>query len=379
MSKPIESMHQVSENTSIAQTLQRARLATRVMLHCSVALLVALVFSGCGGQGDRAKTKGEVNSSDHEGTNHARVLRRGLPGEPRTLDPQLADDDFSFQIVRDLYEGLTAEDAFGKIVPGAASAWTVDETGTIYTFQLRPDAKWSNGDRTVASEFVQGMRRAVDPKLASGSAALLAVVKGASDIIAGSRPVSELGVIALGDSVVRIVLAHPAPFILQILSQPIAAPFHLGATSTLQVHNTSENAVYNGAYTLTGRVPGSYIDLARNPNYWNSKQVSIELVRYINVESQETELREYMVGQLDMTFTIPMSDLSRALQEFGPEVQMVSTLGTVYLALNLTAGPLKDNLELRQALAMAVDKEQIAKRLMMGVTPAYTFVATGDQ
>jgi len=301
---------------------------------------------------------------------HDRVLRRGLPGEPRTLDPQLADDDFSFQVVRDLYEGVTAEDAYGQIVPGVASAWKVDDSGTVYTFSLRPDAKWSNGDRIVASEFVEGMRRAVDPKTASGSAGLLAVVKGASEIIAGKRNISELAVTAVDDSTVRMQLEHPAPFILQILSQPIASPVYRGSKS-------SAGTVYNGAYVLESRVPGSSIELVRNPNYWNSSKVSIERVRYVNAESQATELREYTAGQLDMTFTIPMSDLSRVLQKFGPEVQMAPTLGTVYLALNLMDGPLKNRVDLRQALAMAVDKEQIAEHLMMGATPAYTFVANG--
>ena len=128
------------------------------------------------------------------------MLRRGLPGEPRTLDPQLADDDFSFQIVRDIYEGLTAEDSYGQIVPGAASSWTVDDSGTVYTFSLRPDAKWSNGDRILASEFVEGMRRAVDPATASGSAGLLSVIKGASEIIAGRKKASDLAVTAVGDA-----------------------------------------------------------------------------------------------------------------------------------------------------------------------------------
>jgi oligopeptide transport system substrate-binding protein len=308
--------------------------------------------------------------SGPSGPTHDRVLRRGLPGEPRTLDPQLADDDFSFQVVRDLYEGLTAEDAYGQIVPGVASAWKVDDSGTVYTFSLRPDAKWSNGDRIVASEFVEGMRRAVDPKTASGSAGLLAVVKGASEIIAGKRNISELAVTSVDDSTVRMQLEHPAPFILQILSQPIASPVHRGSKS-------SAGTVYDGAYVLESRVPGSSIELVRNPNYWNTSKVSIERVRYVNAESQATELREYTAGQLDMTFTIPMPDLSRVLQKFGPEVQMAPTLGTVYLALNLVSGPLKNSVELRQALAMAVDKEQIAEHLMMGATPAYTFVANG--
>src|SRR5579862_252718 len=159
------------------------------MLRCGILLAVLLALLACD---HRTQSNNAVNEPFASGTEHARVLRRGLPGEPRTLDPHLADDDFSFQVVRDLYEGLTAEDPYGQIVPGVASTWTVDDTGTIYTFSIRPEAKWSNGDRVLASEFVEGMRRAVDPKTASGSAGLLAVVKGASQIIAGQRNVSDL-------------------------------------------------------------------------------------------------------------------------------------------------------------------------------------------
>jgi oligopeptide transport system substrate-binding protein len=362
-------MHQVTEIARIAHPRRDTTQArAKFVLRCSV-LLLALGLGGCGSYNegkDRSPTENAANAQ-------VRVLRRGIPGDPRTLDPQLADDDFSFQVVRDLYEGLTAEDPYGQIVPGTASTWTVDDTGTVYTFSIRPEARWSNGDRVVAGEFVEGMRRAVDPKTASGSAALLAVVKGASQIIAGQRSVSELGVEAVGDSIVRIHLEHPAPFILQILSQPIAAPLH----SSIRASSGPDNTVCNGAYILVKRVPGSTIELAHNSNYWNSSNISIQRVRYINAESQATELREYSAGQLDLTFTIPMPDLPRAIEEFGSEVQMAPTLGTVYLALNLESDPLRSSVDLRKALAIAVDKEQIAEHLMMGATPAYTFVAEG--
>jgi oligopeptide transport system substrate-binding protein len=366
MSKFPKCMQQVPEIAGIALNQLRGAIGhIGTLLRCGMALLVVVSGTAC----------------DHHVSHEAsqvRVLRRGLPGEPRTLDPQLADDNFSFQVVRDLYEGLTAEDPYGRIVPGAAGSWTLDETGTIYTFQLRPDAKWSNGDRTVAAEFVEGLRRAVDPNTASGSAGLLEVIKGASDIIAGRKNVAELGAAAIGESTVRIQLEHPAPFVLQILSQPIAAPVHeIAKSSSAAAQSTKKSEVYNGAYTLVSRVPGSFIELARNSNYWNAASVNIGAVRYINAESAATELREYTAGQLDMTFTIPMPDLNRIAQKYGSEVQIAPTLGTVYLALNLSTGPLRNSAELRQALSMAVDRDQIVEHVMTGVTPAYTFVATG--
>jgi oligopeptide transport system substrate-binding protein len=361
-------MQQVPESARVASKwLRRVVQWTGYLLQCGMLTGVLLCGSAC-----------DHRSATTASGNGPRILMRGLPGDPRTLDPQLADDSYSFQVVRDLCEGLTAEDSNGQIIPGAADSWKLDDSGTIYTFHLRPGAKWSNGDQTTAQEFVQGLRRAVDPNTASGSAGLLAVIRAATDIIAGRKNVSELGVTADGVSTVRIELEHPAPYVLQILSQPIAAPVHQSPHPPSLVDQTGEKiGVCNGPYVLVRRVPGAYIELARNPNYWDASRVSIERVRYINTESEATELREYMAGQLDMTFTIPMPELERVSQKYGAEVQIAPILGNFYLALNLSKAPLKDNLELRQALSIAVNRDLIAQQVMMGVTPAYTFVANG--
>src|ERR1700734_1113462 len=134
-------MHQVPEITRIAppERTRRKELCKRI-LQRTIYSVVLWGLTACSPQ------NGGSNGTSSPLDNDVRVLRRGLPGEPRTLDPQLADDDFSFQIVRDMCEGLTAEDSYGQIVPDVASAWTTDDSGTVYTFSLRPDAKWSNGD-----------------------------------------------------------------------------------------------------------------------------------------------------------------------------------------------------------------------------------------
>jgi oligopeptide transport system substrate-binding protein len=369
-------MQQVHEITRVALKLYRQVLeSASILLRCGTCLAIMTGMVACTG-------KGQNNGGDAGGPDDksimSRILRRGLPGEPRTLDPQLGEDNFSFPVLRDLYEGLTAEDRKGHVVPGAAESWTVDQTGTVYTFLIRPDAKWSNGDRTLATEFVRGLRRAVDPQTASGSSALLAVIKGASDVIAGRKDVTELGVTAIGETIVRIELEHPAPFILQILSQPIAAPTHIQANATPgSTGSTDKMKVSNGAYTLVSRIQGSFIELVRNPNYWDASSVLIERVRYVNAESEATQIREYVTGQLDMTSTIPAPDLDRITHEYGAEIQTAPILGTLYLALDVSEPPLRDNRDLRQALSMAVDREFIAEHVTVGVTPAYTFVAKG--
>ena len=178
---------------------------------------------------------------------------------------------------------------------------------------------------------------------------------------------------ALGKTSIRIELEHPAPYLLQILARPIAAPIHL---RSIPLAKTEVDAT-NGPYMLVKRVPGSFIELARNKSYWDAANVTIERVRYVNVESGSTELHEYAAGQLDMTFTIPMSDYPRIAAEYGTEVQTAPVLTTQYLDFNLTEPLLKDNPDLRQALSLAVDRDEIATHVMAGVTPAYALVARG--
>src|SRR5277367_2372768 len=122
------------------------------------------------------------------------VLRRGLAGEPSSLDPAVAADNFSFQLLQDLYEGLTIESANGQVLPGVASSWNVDPTGTEYTFYLRNSARWSNGKPVRAQEFVSAWRRVLDPARGSLVSDDLRLIAGAPEIIARRLPASELGV-----------------------------------------------------------------------------------------------------------------------------------------------------------------------------------------
>ena len=348
----------------------------RKSIQLILIILCTASFVACGTH-DTDKNSTNVQNINGNRVLGRQVIVRGLLGEPRTLDPQLADDTYSLQVIRDLYEGLTSEDASGHVVPGVALSWVVDPTGIEYTFRLRPGAKWSDGFPILAQQFVDGLRRAVEPKTASGSASLLTVIKGASRIIDGHANAQTLGVYAENDFIVRIVLEHPAPYLLEILSQPIAAPYRSLGVSTASFSSIHGEVPTNGPYYLIKRVPNSFIELAKNPSYWDANSVAIEHVRYLNSESETTELREYLAGQLDLTFTIPMPDLERMSLQYPSEVQVEPVLGTVYLALNLSTPPLKDSLGLRKALSMGIDRAFIAGRVMAGATPAYSLVARG--
>ena len=185
---------------------------------------------------------------------------------------------------------------------------------------------------------------------------------------------TDLGVSAIDDTSVRVELEHPAPFVLQILSQPIAAPTHIRAKSTTANSGSADKIVVsNGAYTLVNRVPGSFIELARNSKYWDASNVRIERVRYINAESEATEIREYVAGQIDMTSTIPAPDLERITQSHASEIQTAPILGTLYLALDVTESPFRNNLDLRQRYPWLIE---IDFTMPVGVTPAIRLFRT---
>ena len=144
--------------------------------------------------------------SDHS----VEVLRRGLAGEPASLDPGAAADNFSFQVLQDLYEGLTIESATGEVVPGTAASWTIDPTGTEYIFHIRGNARWSNGKPVRAQDFMLAWRRVVDPSRGSQVSDDLRLIAGAAEIIAGRLRPSELGVSAPSDDVLIVKLAASA-------------------------------------------------------------------------------------------------------------------------------------------------------------------------
>lgn len=302
------------------------------------------------------------------------VLRRGLAGDPASLDPAGASDTFSTQVLQDVYEGLTSESPAGDVVPGVASSWTVDATGTQYTFQLRPDARWSNGKRIRAQEFVAAWRRVVDPKQGSPVADDLRLIAGAGEIIAGRSPPTALGVFAPSDSVLIVKLEQPAPYLPQLLTH--SATFPIYSEASARAHGPSA-WISNGPYVLSGWQPGTNVELVQNENYWDRLAVHIPRVRYQVAPDQNSQLASYRAGQIDITDMVPSNAIPSLRSEQSKELVLAPFLGTVYYGVNLTAPPFASNLKLRKALAMAVDRQRLVNALAFGQASAYGLVPPG--
>jgi oligopeptide transport system substrate-binding protein len=303
------------------------------------------------------------------------TLRRGLGGEPGSLDPGAAADSFSLEVLGDLYEGLTAETADGAIVPGVAASWTVDSTGTRYEFHLRRDARWSNGALVRAQDFVNAWRRLVDPKQASPMADNLRIILGARDTIAGRANPSSLGVSAPSDDVLTVVLTRPAPYFPQLLTHYSTFPVY--SESAARSHD-SKSWVSNGAYVLSSWTPGGTLQLLKNPSYWDRDHVGVANVIYVPLPDENAEWLRYRSGELDLTQSVPVAALGSIRAERPRELHVAPFLGTMYYAFNLRAAPFKNNVDLRKALVMAVDRQAILRSIQpFGQQPAFGFVPPG--
>jgi oligopeptide transport system substrate-binding protein len=348
-----------SVNFSVMNLGNRSFRSMWVLRSILYALLGASLLS-CSDQTDKSGSSG--------------TLRRGLAGEPASLDPAEAADNFSFQILNDLYEGLTIESATGEVLPGVASSWTVDRSGTEYTFHLREGAHWSNGKPVRAQEFVFAWRRVLEPGQGAQVSDDLRLIAGASEIIAGHQPATTLGAVAINDSTLVVKLERPAPYLPQLLAQ--SATFPVYSNESARSH-TAATWVSNGPYTLKAWVPGTQLTLQKNSEYWDRENVHVERVDYQIASDQNSQLTQYRAGQLDITDTVPANAIPWIRAEHPKELVVAPFLATAYFGLNLSTPTFASNLRLRKALAMAIDRKRIAAAQGFGQPPAYGFVPPG--
>jgi oligopeptide transport system substrate-binding protein len=330
------------------------------LARCAVGLCALLIFHGCGGP----------NSGAHTPV----TLHRGLSGEPASLDPAAAADGYSVQVIQDLYEGLVQDGPSGEILPAAAVSWAVDARGTTYTFLLRANARWSNGQPVRAKDFVAAWQRVVDPKTGSLVANDLRLLAGAPAIISGAAPPASLGVEAAGDGELIVHLDQPAPYFLQLLTHSSTFPVFSDAAAKSHQPNTW---VSNGAYVLSEWRPGSLLELVKNDHYWDAANVHLPKVRFLIATDQSAQFAQYRAGQLDLTDTIPANAIAGLRAERPSEVVIAPYSAIAYYGLNMSEAPLARNVKLRQALAMSIDRRRLVDGLAAGQLPAYTIVPPG--
>jgi ABC-type oligopeptide transport system substrate-binding subunit len=307
------------------------------------------------------------------------TLHRGLSSDPESLDPHKMRSVQAGEVLRDIGEGLASYSATGELIPGAAESWSISDDGLTYTFNIRADARWSNGDAVTAEHFAFSLRRLVDPATAAFNAFMIADVSNAREISAGENEPAELAVEAVDEQTLVITLSQPTPYFLSLLTYPSTFPVHPGTYAEHGDAFTRPGVLLsNGAYKLDAWEPGSVLKLSRNEHYWNNAETSIDAVNHHVITQEMTELNRYRAGEIHITGAIPPDSFEQVREERPDEMHIAPYLGVYYYGYNLTKAPFKDSPQLRQALSMAVDRDVLVERVTgRGELPAYSWVPPG--
>ena len=279
------------------------------------------------------------------------TLNLGNGSEPGSLDPHKASGDWENRIVGELFEGLMAEDAHADAIAGQAESWTISPDGLVYTFKIRADANWSDGQPVVAQNWVDAFTRLFDPKTAADYAYLQYPIKNSAKIGSGEiTDFSQLGVKAIDDKTLEITLESSTPYFLQALTHYTAYPIRKDIVDKFGDQWTQPaNIVSNGPYKLVEWVPGSYLRGVKSDTYYGKDSLKIDEIKWDNTEDLTAALNRYRAGELDILTDFP-ADQYKFLQDNYPNQAHVSPfLGIYYYVMNQEKPPL-DNVNVRKAL-----------------------------
>ncbi|MDL4912436.1 MAG: peptide ABC transporter substrate-binding protein [Enterobacterales bacterium endosymbiont of Blomia tropicalis] len=300
---------------------------------------------------------------------------RHIKDEPASLDPLKAVGLPEIQVIRDLFEGLTNQDAHGKIVPGVAQSWSSSDNKT-WIFTLRKNARWSNGEPVTAQDFVYSWQRLVDPKNSSSFAwfAGLSGIENATAITKGEMSPDKLGVSALDKQQLKVTLDRPVPWFPGLVANVALFPVPQKVIAKEGDSWTSPGKlVGNGAYQLSDRVVNEKIVLTRNPEYWDNAHSVLTRVTFLPINEESSATKRYRSNDIDITESFPKNMYALLKKTLPGQVYTPDQLGTYYYAFNTQKGPTAD-VRVRKALSWSIDRNIIAEKVLgTGEKPAWHF------
>ncbi len=327
-------------------------------------LIILVLFSACSGKKSADK---EVKSE--------KALRVNIATEPGTLDPQILTDSVAIQVDGNIFEGLTRQDKDGNVIPGVAESWDVD--GNVWTFKLRQDAKWSNGEPVTAKDFAFAWKRALDPETAAEYSYMLYYIKNAEAYNLGEiREFSKVGIKVVDEYTLKVELERPAAYFASLLSFPTYYPLNEDFYSEVgdEYALEKDTMLFNGPYVIDSWGHDSKIVLKKNPNYWNSDMFKLEQIDMFMVIDSNTALNMYLNNELDIT---RISGDHLPDYRDSDEINTYSDGSVFYLEFN-TKDKLLSNRKVREALALAIDRKTLVDTIRKdGSQAATSFVPAG--
>ena len=338
-------------------------------------LLAVFLLSAC--------MQGETNV---ESGNREQVLHFGNGGEIQGLDPHVVTGGSEQHVVQALFEGLVVKDARTlEVQAAAAERWEVSEDGKIYTFYLRDNARWSNGDPLTAHDFEWSWWRALQPALGSQYVFMYFPIKNAEAFFKEEiDDFSKVGIKALDAKTLRVELNNPTPYFLQLLDHYATFPVH---KATIETHGKPyesytnwtrpEHIVSNGPFVLKDWSLNEHLIVERDPNYWGAKEVRLNKIVYYPIDSSTVEERMFRAEQLHWTNVVAI-DRAPWYRENAPDRMRIKPYAATYIYRLNTNLPHLSDLRVRKALAMTVDRDTLINTVLNNFfTPAYAITPPG--
>lgn len=351
------------------------------------AVMVVGTLTACGGNNNDSASTGAANSSaagssaadSSAATNvstDGKQLAVQIGPDPETIDPALNSAVDGGNMLLHSFECLLTVDQDGKIAPGQAETWEVSEDGLTWTFHLRDGLKWSDGSDLTANDFVYSWKRVCDPVVAAPYAeTVLGPVKGFTEAAAGD--VDALAVSAPDAQTFVVELSAPCPYFESLAAFATLSPVQ---QATIEANGDAwatapETYVSNGSFYVTEWVPGSHIIMSKNPNYWNADAVTLGSIKFVLMEDSNAAYSAFQSGDVLMIKDVPTQEIPSL--SGNAEFHVDPIIGTYYLSLNFN-DPAFENVNVRKALSLAIDRDYVANTLMQGTySPAYNFMGEG--
>lgn len=339
-------------------------------LHAVGLAILCVSLAACGSR------EREVDAAAQAG-----ILLIGNGSEPKTIDPHLATGVPESDIMRALFEGLVGQHPTNDLEPdpGVAESWEHNEDYSQWTFTLREDARWSNGEPVTAGDFAYSWQRILSPALGSEYSEMLYVITNAEAFHQGRiTDFSQVGVKAPDDRTLEVSLTGSTPHFLAMLKHasfypvnPAVVEAHGGMTDRQSGWSTMENFVGNGPFQLSEWVTNQIIKIEKSPTYWDAATVQLNGIHFFPIDNVQTEETAFLGGRLHVTGTVSPDKIATFRQSHPNELHIDPYLGTYFYRLNVTRAPL-DDVRVREALNLAIDRELLVTRVTQGGQAAAT-------
>ncbi len=372
------------------------RMRRKSMLAVLTLLLAVSAFmSACGGSGQGTDSSSPPATNNEKSAEPApgggkteapkeQVFRFNLHSNPPTLDPGLSQDTVAHAVLNGLFEGLTRSSENGEAVPGTAEKWEISPDGTKYTFHLRKDAKWSNGDPVTAEDFEFSWKRVLDPKTepAPPYAYQLYYIKGAEAYNTGqSTDPSSVAIKAVDANTLEVELEHSTPYFLSLLSFQTYLPVHSSVKDNPKWASEASTIVSNGPFKISEWKQQSSLEMVKNEHYYDKDDIKFTKVQMSMVADSGSELNMYETDQIDYagmpTGRVPNEQIPILKETKPDELEIKGVASTYYYLFNNQQEPF-NNVNIRKALSMAIDRQLIVDKVTLGgQLPAFGIVPPG--